>query len=154
MFPISLNGSIRLHDLGNPTPYAARVRERLVDLLDEANAYDVAEEGDAVRFKIAFFGGGGRYHPLAPIDRGRFEIEIEDTALRIRYRLSTLRLMVVLTAALAVLFGLAMSDKAVPNAWFPAFAWLWVFGLSYLVAAIRIPFWLKRRLESIAEIRL
>ena len=151
MFPIDISGSIRLRDLGNPTPYAARVRERLVDLLDEANACDVAAEGDAVRFRIAFYSGAGRYHPLAPIDRGTFAIEIEDTALRIRYRLSTLRLLILITAALAVLFGLAMSDKRAPGAWFAGLAWLWVFGLNYLFAAIRIPFWLKRRLESIVK---
>jgi hypothetical protein len=151
VFPISINGSIRLRDLGNPTPYAARVRERLADLLDGANAYDVAAEGDAVRFRIAFFGGAGRYHALAPIDHGTFAIEIEDTALRIRYRLSTLRLMIVISAALALLFGLAMSDKHAPGFWFAGLGWLWVFGLNYLFAAIRIPFWLKRELKGVAK---
>lgn len=156
MFPIGISGSIRLSEPGNPTPYVMPVRERLVDLLDEISAYDVVAEGDTVRFRLAFFGGAGRYHPLAPVDRGTFQIEIEDTALRVRYRLSTLRFLLAITGLLAVFFGFVFFENATHMSRQTlmigvGFGWLWLFGMNYLISAIRLPFWLRRKLKDVVH---
>src|ERR1700733_10126720 len=138
MFPIDISGSIRLRDLGNPAPFAGPVRERIVDLLDEANASGVSAEGDAVEFKTKLFDGPGRYHPLAPFDAGTFLIEAEDTALRIRYRLSTMRILLIVSVFAAAIFLAAeLSNSSRGGPWRPAeiaaTGWLWLFGMNYLI---------------------
>ncbi|GEM_PF-4362165 len=157
MFPIDISGSIRLRDLGNPASFVTRVSERLVDMLDEAGVTEVWPGEDTVRFKTASFWTGGRGGILAYFDAGTLRIETEDTSLRIRYRLSTVRMLFVITALSIVFFGfLALSDAGRGSDWRDAvmtagFGWLWVFGLNYVFGMIRFPLRLERELQDVAK---
>jgi hypothetical protein len=159
MFPIDVSGSIRLRDLGNPMPFVKPVAERIVDMLDEACASEVWRDGNTVRFKRAFLasGPGGNWNILVPFNSGTLRIEIEDMSLRVCYRLSTLRMMLVVTGLVTILFGFVIfSNVKHEGDWRSAamiagFGWLWLFGMNYLTGMIRIPFWLKRGLKNTAK---
>ena len=159
MFPIDASGSIRLGGLGNPMPFVKPVTERIVDMLDERGASEVWTEGNTVHFRRALFAGGpgGNLNILLPFNSGAFSVEMEDLSLRVRYRLSTLRLMLIVTGMVTILFGFMISSnlKGGENwqsaAGVAGIGWLWLFGMNYLTGMIRIPFWLKRGLNNTAE---
>jgi hypothetical protein len=159
MFPLDISGSIRLRDLGNPVRFSKPVTERIVDMLDEAGASEVWLEGDAVHFKSGLFSGGsrGNWNILGPFNSGTIRTEIEDTSLRVRYRLSTLHMFLTITAMLGALFGIVISSSIAHGGDWQSlarvcgFGWLWLFGMNYLTGMIRIPYWLRRGLRNIAK---
>jgi|SRR5580698_4430020 hypothetical protein len=159
MFPINISGSIRLRGLGNPAPFIKSVRERLVDMLDAAGAAEVSSEDDAVRFKTAFFPGGpgGNWNILAPFNAGTLQIEAEDMSLRVHYRMSTVRMLLAITGILTLLTSAwIIANLSSAGTWLEAvkiasLAWLWMFGLNYIIAMIRTPLWLKRELKGVAK---
>src|SRR3569832_1686009 len=159
MFTIDVSGSIRLRNLTNPARDIKPVAERIVDMLDHVGASEVWHEQDIVRFKRGLFSRGGwsgSWNILVPFDSGSLRIETEDTALRVRYRFSTVRMMLIITGMMAVLFALGLQHKINhPTDWqvtlkFAGIGWLWLFGMNYLIGMIRVPLWLKRGLRNAA----
>jgi hypothetical protein len=157
MFPVSVSGSIRVRNLGNPAPFVKPATERIVDMLDAAYASDVWPEDAEVRFKTAFFGRGSNWNILAPFNSGTLTIEPEDTSLRVRYRLSTVRMLLFVTAAVGLISAipawqeLSRGEGLQKAAEIFSAGWLWLFGMNYLIGMIRIPIWLKRGLRNIGK---
>ncbi len=104
---------------------------------------------------MAFFAGrpGGNWNILVPFNSGTFRVEAEDTSARVHYRLSTVRILVAITAVLGLLLGIMIAGSF-RHDWLSAakmlgLGWLWLFGMNYLIGTIRIPIWLKRGLRKI-----
>jgi hypothetical protein len=135
---------------------AQAAAERIADMLDETADTGARVEGTEVVFGPVALSGMGRGNILVPFDSGRFSVEVEGEALRVRYRLSTVRLMLIVTGVLAAFGVLFILGKTLRHEdWhdavrFFAFGWPWLFGMNYLTGAVRIPLWLKRGLRDLA----
>ncbi len=160
MFPIDVSGSIRLRDLANPSNSIKPVADRIVAMLDEAGASEVWLEQNVVRFKRGLFGGGvwsTGWNILAPFDSGTIRLDTEDTSLRVRYRWSTIRMMLIVTGLMAVVLVPSVQHNVKhPVDWqlaikFAGLGWLWLFGMNYLIGMIRVPLWIKRELKEVTK---
>ena len=152
-FPLTISGSVRFQRKGTALESAEQVGARVVASLEKASASSVTREGTTVRFTVAMFRFVSSWNILVPFDSGTLEIEDCGQAIRIRYSNSTKRLLVgvsllcgvplVLISTSAALNGHGLLPSALPF----TFAWAWLFGGNYFVAAFRFPRWLKRKLE-------
>jgi len=153
MFPVSLSGSVRI---ANAHARAQAAAARIVDMLDEKADTGARAQGSEVVFERVPLFGMSRTNILGPFNAGSFQVETEDTALRVRYRLSTMRLLLFVTGAVGAIAGfdawirLAHHEDWREAVWVFAAGWLWLFGMNYVIAAIRIPLWLKRELRNLA----
>ena len=160
MFPIDVAGSIRLRNLTNPSRDIEPVAERIADMLDEAGASEVWLEQDAVRFKRGLLAGSvwsSSWNILVPFDSGSLRIETEDTSLRVHYRWSMLRLMLIVTALMVVVFALGIQHHIKRPIDRQAAINIAENGRQKqnrkknLTGMIRVPLWLKRGLKDVAK---
>ena len=165
MFPISVAGTVRLK-MGVPVT-DAMVRaacDRIADMLDEAMAGSSAAdnvriEGNTVHFYAAWFALRWNWNFLAPFDKGQIIVELHRNAIAIRYTLSTVNMLLLITSVLAaigafVVWGKPDILKEVRTiAPYLGLGWLWLFGMNYLIGMIRAPLWLRRGLRKDPELR-
>ncbi len=151
VFPVSVSGVVRVQGVGADVHATA---ERIADMLDEAAQTEAKVEGNEVRFKKVVMTGGSSWKILVPFNGGRFQVELEGMSIRVRYSLSTVHMLLIVTVlmgALAAWVGWTErthgADGHVAAEMFVG-GWLWLFGMNYLTAVIRIPLWLKRGLKK------
>jgi len=160
MFPVSVTGSIRLKLGAPPSDRTVKaVVDRIVDMLDAASATEAWTENNQVRFKVSIFRLIWNWNILVPFNAGRFVVVPEDLSLVVRYSLSVLRMFLFVTlilAALLVFFFWQSTDRMealrtdLPGL---GLAWLWLFGVNYLITMIRMPLWLRRGLRRDPELK-
>ena len=119
-------------------------------MLEAAHATDVFVEGGEVRFTSSLFSPGWNWAILVPFEKGTISTIPAGKSVRVIYRLSTMRMLLIVTVAMlalgaTVFFG---SSKNQPPLLLFAIGWLWLFGMNYLIAAIRVPIWLKLGLRA------
>jgi len=155
VFPVSISGSIHLKLDAAPSEMTAKVAvDRIVDMLDLAGAAGVRTEGNRVLFWVGWFRPVWNWNILVPFNSGHIEVWSRGKALSVSYTLSVLRMFLVVTLLLAALMTFVVLGKADPMAQVQAtlpwvgVAWLWLFGLNYLIATIRFPLWLRRGMRK------
>ncbi len=96
-------------------------------------------------FYVRFFRLVMNTNLLCPIDSGAINAEVDGDAIKISYRLHTVRLCVIVTgmALAAVAFSLSGSVDLVTAAGVGLLAWLWLFGANYLVALVRFRWFVR-----------
>lgn len=146
-FPFGLSGSIRLRNIPSPDSLVKPAIDRIEDMLDDAGATFVDCEGSEVQFKAGLFRQVWNWNILVPFGSGRIRIETHASSLLLKYRLSTIEMLVAVIAMLGLVWLIApklpFSDLV--------FIWLWLFGMNYLIAAVRFPLWLQRGLGPIRK---
>lgn len=159
MFPVSLEGSVHFAPgvrLNADTKKA--VVNRIVDMLDEADASSVTTEGYLVRFTVDLRRPVGNWNILVPFNGGTIAVEAETERVRVRYDLNTKRILIFVTGAVAALGAFmvfAHPEKYGPLTVLPYLipGWLWLFGMNYVTSMIRVPRWLRRGLRDLPELR-
>lgn len=153
-FPVSIGGVVRTPvDRADPKRMPT-IAQHVTDMLGAAGASHVIQSGHAVQFSTGFFRGVGNRHVLVQLGTGTIEIEDGPLEMRVTYRASTVRMLVIVTAVLcvpaAVLVSMTQTSPALSDlpAWFPALgvgiAWLWVFGGNYWMTKTRFRRWLEQ----------
>jgi len=123
-------------------------------MLDDALASNVSIEGKIVRFTVALWRPTGNWNLLVPFNAGELEIETAIDGVWVRYKFSTVRMLLVVTAkvggllALVVAFNRDMMNNLQTIATIFGFGWFWLFGMNYLTGMIRVPLWLRRGLNA------
>jgi hypothetical protein len=155
MFPVSVSGAVKLRKRENPGMLVAPIAVQLENLLEKAQASDWTVEGSEIRFTVALLRRGtGRGNILEPFESGRFEIVPQDDHVLVRYRMNMLRTLGIVTAMICVLVLFVWHGRSIAAAFgeiwpFALGGWLWLFGVGYLIAMIRVPLWLKRGLHDV-----
>jgi hypothetical protein len=154
VFPLSVAGNTSI-----PTD-RCRFREiedniaRIEDLLIIAGVKTLARDGESIVFKS----GVGRMlsfnsNVLLPFDSGRIDVEGDGDRLLIKYQASTSQLLIIVTLTIvgfAIFFAYHrenFTNGTLPPFWFFGLGWLWLFGMNYIIGAIRFRRWLRRGLE-------
>ncbi|MBV9989693.1 MAG: hypothetical protein JOZ72_00235 [Alphaproteobacteria bacterium] len=146
MFPVGIEGSIRLSNAGaDPAP----TLERIAILLDEAGETRIVNDGTVLRFDKSIMKHGG---PIWLSSGGRFEVRSEGGAQRVVFSLRTVRtaLLIAVAAGVPASFSLwNLRDEPTKALVILLAGWLWVFGINYLVASVYVRLWLRRGLRNL-----
>lgn len=113
--------------------------------LEHVRASTIAREGAWVLFYVRFFRLVWNTNLLCPIDSGAINAEVDGDAIKISYRLHTIRLCVIVTGmALAfVVFSLYGNLDLMAAGGVGLLAWLWLFGANYLTALVRFRWFVR-----------
>ena len=101
------------------------IEKELIRLkIDEIELYD-----SQINFKNSLFNGQGRWHLMAPIDKGYFKLN--KTLGTLEYSISVIR-MFYITLSMSFFFGLISKSY-----WIGLFCFLWLFGMNMILTLIR-----------------
>ena len=101
------------------------IEKELIRLkIDEIELYD-----SQINFKNSLFNGQGRWHLMAPIDKGYFKLN--KTLGTLEYSISVIR-MFNITLSMSFFFGLISKSY-----WIGLFCFLWLFGMNMILTLIR-----------------
>ncbi len=142
MFPFSVDGRVRLEGARNDDQILKGVQDRL----DATGAAWSAIRDGVVIFRMTLNQTGGRWNILAPYERGEIRIVRQQGGSWLTYR-NSVRRMLAITTGLSLAFGLlagVTGQNLVFGVAIWGAAWLWLFGMNYLVAAARFGGWLAR----------
>jgi hypothetical protein len=108
--------------------------------------------GTRIEFKAGVFRFVGNWNLLVAIGSGEITFAEANGAVEIRYHISFVQLFVVVTVMVILLFGLlpgiswGSSQGGTPLSVL-GLAWLWLFGVNYLITLFRFPAALRSALK-------
>jgi hypothetical protein len=153
MFPLGIAGRIRVPCPDDAAACAEAVMQKLQRMLNDASATTVDRRDQGLAFTAAMFRLVWSTNILVPFGWGEIAVEARDREVRVSYRASTVRMVMVHCAmpTLPVSFS-------IPYGWGVGLAYLGLFAtvfcLNYLIGLIRIRGWLKRGArQAIAEMQ-
>lgn len=113
--------------------------------LERVRASTIAREGSWVLFYVRFFRLVMNANLLVPVESGAINAEMDGAAIRISYRLRTVRFCVIVTAmALCATAAVYSGDRdLIRAAGMGLLAWSWLFGASYLMTLVRFRWFVK-----------
>jgi len=135
VFPTSYTGSIKLEALA--ASEIDTVLNRVEQELHKALAVGVSRTGHKISFRGGMFRPVWNWNVLVQVGHGDVEVLPGSPGI-LRYRFSCTEVLIFATIA-AVVFGLLTSSALVFVG-----AWLWLFGMNYLIGAIQIPRFIRR----------
>jgi hypothetical protein len=146
-FPVSIRGDARVTDSTPDQAGRQAVLTRLrVRLLSEG-ASKVEVGGASLSFSVRWLRWRSNWNILAPYDRGRILVVHEGDGLSVEYDFSTRRLAIIVTfmcAILGLLIALGGPHKPLSPLIAMAAGWVWLFGVNYMLARIRLGSWMRR----------
>ena len=82
-----------------------------------------------VEFENSFFNGQGRWHLMAPIDKGY--LKLDNNLKKMEYSFSVVRTFYI-TSIMAIFFGIISQSY-----WIAIIFFLWLFGMNWIIILIR-----------------
>ena len=120
------------------------IQDRIEAALIAAQATTVDRHSNAVSFSANLFRMVGNWNILVQTDSGAIEI-IPGAPTSVRYTFSCRKMLIVTTTMMVVMaFFVFLSEGISEAAIVFAGGWLWLFGMNYLIAAIRLPLFVRR----------
>lgn len=139
MFPTGFKGEIETPPLRpqDVDDVLASIEEALVG----AKAADITRVGNTISFRGGLFRFViGNWNVLHPVGHGEIEV-VPGSPGAVRYDLSCVQMLVVATLMVGWL-TVSMSSRGhvtLGTVLIPLIGWLWLFGMNYLIAAVRLP---------------
>lgn len=144
MFPTHITGRI---ELAAATPERVdSIAERFVSELARVRASDVMRQGNTITFKGGVFRLVSSWNILGPVSQGAIELKVGPPP-EIAYRFSCIQMLVITTLMVIVMGLFVATSPRAPLALklgAPVIMWLWLFGMNYLIAAYRLPAFVRR----------
>lgn len=152
MFPVSIQGKIPLHALQPGA--ASHIVARIEQGLSSARPSHIERDGRVVVFRAGMFRLVSSWNLLAVVDRGRIEV-VDGANAHVAYDFSTRQMLIVVSSILIAmpLFAIAAGDGP-PLVVLPVLAalgWLWLVGMNYLTATLRLRRFLKSAAGPLAH---
>lgn len=146
MFPTSFEGRIELSDFSCEQSDA--IADRVASALLKVRASSVSRNGNVVTFRAGVFRLVPSWNILAPVNHGSIEVQGGSPS-TVKYKLSCLEMLIVTTLMVAIAgFAIPSKAPAVFKLGAPALMWLWLFGMNYLIAAYRLPGFIRRAVRG------
>jgi hypothetical protein len=144
MFPISFKGEFKFPQL-QPQDINL-VLNGVVQELTRVQATSICRAGHKVSFRGGIFRLVFNWNVLGPVDYGEIEV-LPGNPVIVRYNLSCVQMLVLSTLVVVVFLALPWMGgvRTVQETLIvPVFFWLWLFGMNYLVAAVRLPRFVRK----------
>lgn len=150
-FPLSRFGTFHIDHPDATEEHAASVRGEIALWANQQRAQDVERTAQGITFKGGMFRFVSKANPLVAISSGSIDVLHEETGLRVTYSLLFTQMLLIITTAVALLGVLVR--QATPFSWTTTcrvllIAWLWLFGMNYVISRIEIPKALRRVAQS------
>ncbi len=147
-FPISLIGSFNVETPAAPDQYVLNLKTAIADWLVEKRARTVSQTAQGISFTAGLFRKVSGGNPLGPFGSGKIEVIRRETTIRVTYRLRYTEFLIVVTSLVVLFFGppllYAPNLNAIEAIGLMILAWIWLFGLNYVISRYRVPNALKR----------
>lgn len=125
MFPLKITYKRILNSKSDSSQVLDKIEKELIRLkIDKIHRSDLK-----IEFENSFFNGQGRWHLMAPVDKGYLKL---DSNLKImKYSFSLVRTFYI-ASAMALVFGLFSQSY-----WIGIIFFFWFFGMNWLITLIR-----------------
>lgn len=125
MFPFNIKYHRKLNANFEKEKIFDEIEKELIRLkIDKIRRSDLE-----INFKNSFFNGQGRWHLMAPIDKGY--LKLNRTSRKLEYSFSIIR-MFYITFGMSLFFGLISQSY-----WIGIIFFLWLFGMNWIITLIR-----------------
>ncbi|NGX85401.1 hypothetical protein [Aequorivita sp. KMM 9714] len=125
MFPLNIKYKRVLNSKSDSREIFDKIEKELTRLkIDKIHRSDLK-----IEFKNSFFNGQGRWHLMAPIDKGY--LKLDGNLKKIEYSFSVVR-MFYITSVMALFFGLISQSY-----WIGIIFFSWLFGMNWIITLIR-----------------
>jgi hypothetical protein len=143
MFPISLVGEFEIKM--KESEDVKSVLNKIEEGLDSVRATSIVCTNNKVTFRGGIFRLVTNWNILVPVCYGEIEVQPGNPG-SVKYKFSCVE-MLVITAIMVVLMG-GFILSSIPISAFsilaPLIMWLWLFGMNYLTAMLRLPAFVKK----------
>jgi len=143
MFPMSLDGEFKLTspELEDISAILSKVEQAL----RAARATNISRIGNRVVFQGGIFRLVMNWNILVPVGRGEIEI-VPGKPGTVKYGFSCVQMLILLTLmvgamSVALISREGLSAHAII---FLVIGWLWLFGMNYVISAVRLPRFVRR----------
>ena len=150
-FPVSIDGCVSVKvPSGAPLPTEAALHA-LVDGLERLRASTIKREGHQILFAVRLLRAVLNTNLLVPVEGGAIQVDVLDGTLKVTYRLLTVRILVIGSAA-ALLPIIILADQGIQHSLqVSAIFWAFLFGGNYFLAAMRFRWFVKRTVEKASD---
>ncbi|MBU3027903.1 hypothetical protein [Zobellia galactanivorans] len=139
MFPLNIKYNRKLNKLSESNQILDLIEKELIRLkIDKIQRSELK-----INFKNSFFNGQGRWHLMAPIDKGYLKLDGKSNNLE--YSFSVIRTFYI-SLAFSLLFGLISQSYK-----FGIIIFLWFFGMNWIITLIRQNLFMNRLKSKIIE---
>ena len=139
LFPLNIKYKLILNSNSDSGQIFDQIEKELTRLkIDKIQRSDLK-----IKFENSFFNGQGRWHLMAPVDKGYLKLDMNLKELE--YSFSVIRTFYI-TSAMALFFGLIAQSY-----WIGIIFFLWLFGMNWTITLIRQNLFvnkLKRKLSK------
>jgi hypothetical protein len=144
MFPLSIDGEIELKSSAPESDILSGLRRALA----AQKANNISTDGRRIAFEAGVFRLVSNWNVLVPVGSGTIEI-VPGPPRRVRYAFSCRQMAAFTTAMAGVMSCLAAREGGAAGAVLIfAGAWAWLFGMNYIIAAFRLPGFVRDAVES------
>ena len=143
MFPIGIKGEFNIPQL--QTQDVSSVLIGIERELAKAQATNIRRKGDKVLFRGGIFRFVTTWNVLGPVWYGEIEV-ISGNPSIVRYKLSCVEMLVMATlmVILFVHFVYGSERGTQDTLLFSIALWFWLYGMNYLIAAVRLPRFIRK----------
>lgn len=151
-FPVEYRGEIKFSDIAveNSDNFQQQFLTKMAQELELVKAHNIERLDNHLSFTGRILSFGSNWNILAQIDKGYIEILPSADGVVILYKIS-FKILLVLVSLLLLIFlgsifaskggvGLSLTGKIVIS----VVAWLWLFGMNWLIAVLRFPAFIER----------
>ena len=139
MFPLSIKYQLEL----NVNSENSQIFDIIEKELERLKIDKIKRSDLEINFENSFFNGQGRWHLMAPVDKGYLKI---DRKLRtLEYSFSVIRTFNI-ALAFSILFGLISQ-----NYWIGIIFFLWFFGMNWIITLIRQNLFMNKLKSKLIE---
>jgi|TARA_B110000902_G_C13896170_1_gene432525 hypothetical protein len=125
MFPLNIKYKRILNSNSNSGQILDQIEKELTRLkIDKTQRSDLK-----INFENSFFNGQGRWHLMAPVDKGY--LKLNKNIKEIEYSFSVVRTFYI-ASGMALFFGLISQSY-----WIGIIFFLWLFGMNWIITLIR-----------------
>jgi len=125
MFPLNIKYKRILNSNSNSGQILDQIEKELTRLkIDKTQRSDLK-----INFENSFFNGQGRWHLMAPVDKGY--LKLNKNMKEIEYSFSVVRTFYI-ASGMALFFGLISQSY-----WIGIIFFLWLFGMNWIITLIR-----------------
>jgi len=135
LFPLSADGKVVPQD-GTRIDTGALLDE-LRDRLQAEGATELVLDGSTLRFKVPFWKPFWSWQLLVPLDEGILRVNSDA---ELEYEFSLRRTLLIATVGTVWVASMVFlrGGGALAGLWIFAICWLWVFGMNYVTALVRL----------------
>ena len=151
-FPFEYRGEIKFSDFAveNSDNFQQQFLTKMAQELELVKAHNIVRLDNQLSFTGRILSFGSNWNVLTQIDKGYIEVSPSADGIVILYKISFRVLLILVSLLLVIGLGSIFASKGgavfslTGKIAISIVAWLWLFGMNWLIAVIRFPAFIER----------